>query len=142
MKTLTLFLLCGLLATTSQFAIAQPALSDEQVAQLEQRIAEAQTRLNLSEEQKTQIRPILQAGAEARRQVLDKHGVEPGTARSGNSERMGLRKMRALRADMQALREETRGELSTILTDAQLAEWQVMQEEQSAEFRKRIQARR
>lgn len=50
--------------------------------------------------------------------------------------------MRSLRSDMQAIREDTSRKLATILSGEQLAEWQVIEEEQRVEFRKRMQARR
>ncbi len=142
MKKLTQVITTGLVIITSHFAAAQTQLTDEQLAQFEQRFAATQARLNLSEEQKTQIRPILEASAEARRHVLEKHGVDFSNRGTANSERLGFRKMRALRSDMQEVREDTQKELAGILNQEQLAEWQVIQEEQRAEFRKRMQAQR
>lgn len=146
MKTLTILVISGLLGIASQIAQTQPQsepqLSDEQIAQLEQRIADTQARLNLSEQQKEQVRPILKTGAQARRQVLEKHGIDLSAAGAGNQGRMGFREMRSLRSDMEAVREETNRELATVLSDEQFAEWQAIQEERRAEFRERMRARR
>ena len=43
---------------------------------------------------------------------------------------------------MQVIQKDTSRKLATILSEEQLTVWQVIEEEQRAEFRKRLQARR
>ncbi len=142
MNAFNLLLTTSLLVVASLEAIAQSRLTEDQIAQLEQRMADTQARLKLTEEQQVQIKPILKEREEARRSVLEKHGVDITVSQSNKRERMSFRQMRSLRSDMQAIQEDTSRKLATILSGEQLAEWQVIEEEQRAEFRKRMQARR
>lgn len=64
----------GTASTTS----AQDVNSAGQIAQLKERLAETRARLNLTDDQAGQIRPILLAGFEARIAVLEKHGIDIG----------------------------------------------------------------
>ena len=139
MNAFYLLLTTSLLVVASLNAVAQPQLTD---AQFEQRVADTQARLHLTEEQQAKIRPILQERDEARRSVLEKFGVDITAALSGKGERIGFSKMRSLRQYMQVIQKDTSRKLATILSEEQLTVWQVIEEEQRAEFRKRLQARR
>jgi hypothetical protein len=59
-------------------------------------------------------------------------------SRQGSAEKPGLRKMRAMRKEMNAVRENTLGELEQILSDEQLEEFKNIQEERQAEMRERM----
>jgi hypothetical protein len=74
----------------------------------EKQLAHLRTQLNLTAEQVDQIRPILEDEA-SRRRVLFKayHGQD----------------RRAMRTEMQKMREETEAALAAVLTEDQMAEW-------------------
>ena len=120
-----------------------PALAQEEdrVAQLEERTAEIRERMKLSDAQKTQIAPIMEAHIEAIAAVLDDHGID-FQERSGERKRLKFREMRALRKDLDAVRANTAEKMSGILTEEQMEEYRKIQAEWKAELRKRIRDRR
>ena len=133
--------LIGLMSSLT-IGLAQQTDPDR-VAELEARIEQTKQRLNLTDEQITEIEPILASNFDATMLVLENHGIEfdPDVPR-GQRERPGFRKMRAISKDLQAVREETAVEMAKILTDEQMAEYRKIQEERRAELRDRIRARR
>ena len=80
----------------------------------EQRLAQMQIKLDLTDEQMEQIRPILAAQA-AKAQDIRNH--YQGQDR------------RRMRAEIRELREETRTALATVLTAEQLVKWQQLRDE-------------
>jgi Spy/CpxP family protein refolding chaperone len=83
----------------------------------DQLFATMKERLNLSKEQEEKIHPIMDASREKRRTILKKHGEQ-------ERENMGI-----LKNDMQALNKDTEKQLSSVLTEEQLKEYQKIQEE-------------
>ena len=103
----------------------------------EQRLAQAQARLNLSEEQLDQMAPVLEESLAERRTILSSYGINldnPGNS----SQRPGFRQARAMRGELEAVRADTLARLEGILSKEQLDEFKRMQEEQRAEMRERI----
>lgn len=137
----------GALALSALLAWAPCAFADEAAAgpdpaaQLEQRIADARARLALTDEQAAKVEPILRAGLEAQRAVMEKHGLDP-SARGGARERLGLRAARRLRGDMDAARGKTLEALAEVLTPEQLETYREIQEEGRREMRGRLRANR
>ena len=125
----------AVLVISTSPAIAQT--ETDQVSQFEQRIAETKTRLNLSDEQIEDIKPILKTSFEAKAAVLNEYGIdlENGT---GSGEKLGFRKARKLGKEMNAINENTVDELQNILTPEQLSEYKELQEERRSELRAKI----
>jgi hypothetical protein len=126
-----------ILLLTSSVGLA----ADDRSAQVEQRMAEARARLNLSDEQVDQMTPVLEQSAAEQRAIMESYGVDmdnPGA----QVQKLGFRQARSMRGEMNAVRADTRQELEGILTDEQLDEFARMQEERQAEMRERIQAGR
>ncbi|WP_428409795.1 hypothetical protein [Hyphococcus sp.] len=127
---------------TTGFASAQeprerPPLTDEQRAQMAERLEEIQTRLNLSEAQRTELEPVLRRNFEKRAEILKRYGV----SKDGNS-RLGFKKARALKNDLEKARKTNEAEVARILDERQMAEYRKIQEETREEFRQRMRERR
>lgn len=123
--------------------LASPSLAQDPpmdreaaAAEMQQRREEIAERLNLTEEQKVKVEPILQESAKQRQAIMEKYGVT-GEKRPN----MSFRKMRKMRGEMNDLRDETNKNLSEILTDEQMDEYETIQDEQRAAMRERIQKR-
>jgi hypothetical protein len=82
----------------------------------DQLFATMKERLNLTKEQEEKIHPIIDASMGKRRAILKKHGEQE------------QENMRILENDMRALDQDTGKELSSVLTEAQLKEYQKIQE--------------
>lgn len=132
-KTAYAAVICVFTLLTIQGAGAAPA--DD--AKREQRIAEVQTRLSLSDEQMSKVRPVLQDAAEAQRSVLLKYGIDL-EAEGGPKPNLGMREGRKLRGDLQQVRDDTHKRLEAILTKQQMKEFEALQRERSEELRTRI----
>lgn len=128
-KTFIAVMLAGL------FTVPATAKEDH-TAQYEQRLAETKARLNLSDQQMEQIEPTLEAGFTASQAILQKYGINPENR--DNRQRLGFRKARQLRKELQTVQINTLHELSDVLTDEQLAEYREIQAERKAELKQRI----
>ena len=113
----------------------------EQLEELRQRLEEARTRLDLTDEQVEQVRPILRAGSEALLGVLQEHGIDLRD-RSGGANRLRFRQLRRLQRDLEAVREQTLEDLDEVLTDEQLEIYKEIQEENRQAMRERLRQRR
>ena len=107
--------------------------------QLEERIEETKQRLNLTPEQEELLTPIIEQSMEDRLALFDKHGIE--RQKEGEKKRPSFKKLRALRKDMKALNKETREQVSGVLNDTQLKEWDKIQEENREALRERARSR-
>ncbi len=90
-------------------------------------------RLELTSEQTERVRSILTDHFEAQIAVLDKHGVASGNG--GDSKRPGLRTLRRLRKDLNAINRKTESDLSAILSSSQLEAYDELQAEQRKKLR-------
>jgi hypothetical protein len=133
MKTALAAVLCVLTLLAAQPAWAYP----DEDALREQRMAEVKARLNLTDDQLGQVRPVLEDAAEAQRSVLLKYGIDL-EAKSGSKPKLGMREGRKLRGDLQKVQSDTQKRLEVILTKQQLEEFKKLQQERSEEMRKRI----
>lgn len=131
------------LTTTALMLLAllgQPATADSHPgAEAAERLAQAQVRLNLSDEQREQIAPIMQESMEKRRDILSNYGIDLDNPEA--SSRPGFRQARAMRSELQVVQADTIARLGGILSDEQLDEFKQMQEEQRAEMRARMRGR-
>ena len=134
----------GLVATSFAADREGPEADAEDVAaQMERRIEAARERLALTDEQAEAIVPILKAGAQKQAAVLERHGIDLDGRSAGNREaRLGLRALRKLRREMDAVRGETVEKLANVLTEEQVAEYKKIQEENRKAMRSRIRAAR
>ncbi|MEO0422261.1 MAG: hypothetical protein AAF184_08005 [Pseudomonadota bacterium] len=126
-----LFLTLALTFATA-IAVAQP--NQAQQEELQQRLADVAERLELTEEQKVQIEPIITESFAQQQQLLRKYGIDP----SGQGGRPSPRTARQLRGDMQDLRENTRQQLDGILSETQMEEFARLQDEMRTQMRNKI----
>ena len=123
---------------TALALVTPPSLAKEdRAAQVEQRIEEARTRLDLTDEQLDRMAPVLEESMEARRRILSSYGIDLED-RSGPDKRIGLRQARAMRKELDVVQADTLEALAGILNDEQMDEFTRMQEERKAEMRERI----
>ncbi|MCP4997529.1 MAG: hypothetical protein GY933_01960 [Hyphomicrobiales bacterium] len=90
-------------------------------------------RLQLNEEQRVAIRPIMKEFMTSTRAVLEKHGVDP---QSG--EQPSLTVLFALRGDMQKYRKQMEEQLYSVLSPEQMSTFRQFQDEQREARRARL----
>jgi hypothetical protein len=116
----------------------QPIWADsDQEALVEERLAEAKARLDLSDEQLEQVKPVMEEAVKAQRSVLARYGIDL-EAEGGPENKLGMLEARKLKKDLAKVREETLEQLDDILTDEQLEEFRKMQEENREAMKSRI----
>ena len=132
-----LTLLCMLLASP---LYAQTAASSEEARErIRAQIEESLERLQLTEEQRETVRPILDESFTQRLAVLEKHGID--LENQGANERPGFRTMRKLGKDMDKVRKDTEEQLQAVLTADQMKVWKEMEEERRARMREQFKNR-
>lgn len=124
-------------ATPPQSSAPPRQLTEEQRDQIIQRLEDTRQRLNLTEEQRVTLEPILRESFEKRAAILNKYGV----SRDSGS-RQSLRQLRAMRGELDTVRNQTEKEVAKILDNRQMAEFLKIQEENRAAMRERIRDRR
>ena len=117
-------------------AAQEQRFSDEQIAQIEERVAATRERLQLTPEQQAALEPILTASVEQRLAVLQSYGFS-GEERP----KLSFRQKLSLRKEMQAIREKTESEVAGVLSEEQLAEYKKIQDENREQLRARLQNR-
>ena len=122
-------------------APGQDAGRAERLEVFQQRLEEARIRLDLTDEQVEQVRPILRTEFEALLDVLQEYGIDLQD-RSGGAGRLGFLRLRRLQRDVNALREQTLEDLDEVLTDGQLETYKAIQEENRQAMRERLRQRR
>jgi hypothetical protein len=115
--------------------------NEDRAAALEERLQEAKARLNLSDAQVDQIAPIMEDAMRAQKDIMARYGIDP-KSRNGSGSRPSLREMRGMKQEMTVVRSDTRAALEPILSDAQMAEFELMQEERQAQMRERMRGSR
>jgi hypothetical protein len=106
-----------------------------------QRLADTRSRLELTDEQVEQITPVLQDAFRTQAGILEKYGVDLEN-RGQSSPRMGPRQLRSMAQELKAVRADTRQHLQGMLTEAQMEEYDRIQEERRSALREQIRARR
>jgi hypothetical protein len=95
-----------------------PQLTPEQRAALgatlREEVQKAVARLNLTEEQKEQVRPMIRSNMEARREIVERYRIDSGSPWVG----------RQARREIEDLNRNTKIQLSVVLTEAQMAEFE------------------
>jgi Spy/CpxP family protein refolding chaperone len=124
--------ICGFLATSLAGGQRQQPSPEELKERLTKQLQEMAERLKLSEEQKEQIRAILEA------QVKEMQELREKTMSEGRSQSS----MSQMREGMQKIQKDTDANLEEILTAEQMAEYKKIRQEQQEERRKRMRDRR
>ena len=94
---------------------------------------QAVERLQLSDEQFEQVKPIVRSGAEKRVAILQDYGVIPKEGEE--RKRISRKEIAKMKGEIEVVRVETAKELDGVLGDAQMAEYEVMLEESKARVR-------
>ena len=138
-RTLNILLACFF----SVFAITVSA-SDilDRLAKAKQQVEQIKTRLNLTDKQKEQVTPIFETNMSKRQTILSDYGIDLDSYEIKSGEKLGFRKARKLKSEMEELREQTKTQLENVLTDEQLAEYEEIQEEIASKIRSRVRASR
>ena len=120
---------------------SEPTLKQREatVERIRTQVKEAQERLQLNDEQREAVRPIIEANFEQRLAVLEKHGVDLEN-RDANK-RPSLRKMLKLRKDLGKVGDKTEKELKKVLNDDQMKVWKELEKERREQMRERIRSR-
>ncbi|MEM6648083.1 MAG: hypothetical protein AAF730_17705 [Bacteroidota bacterium] len=92
--------------------------------------------LDLTETQRETVRPIMESAFAERLAVMEKHGVDPAQLQSGK--RPGLRTLRRMKKDMDALNKSTEEELNAVLTDEQMEQWRAIEKERQDRMRAQL----
>ena len=126
----------AVVAATPAKARAEGVDREATAEEIEQRLETTAARLNLTDEQKPEVEAILRDSGEKRQAVFESYGFKDGA-------RPELRplQLRSLRGELSEIADETTIKLSAVLTDAQMAEYEKIKEEQQAAIRERIGSR-
>jgi Skp family chaperone for outer membrane proteins len=125
MKPLTAVALAAGLALAGT-ASAQQASRLAPSPEMQQRIAQAKARLQLTPEQEPQLRALLEEEGGKLRALQQKYAGD-GSAQAHSAKRQEAR----------AIQQDFRGKLQAVLTPQQLTEWDQMASERRAEMRER-----
>lgn len=109
---------------------------------LMQRLSETRLRLNLSDNQVEQLKPVVESSVSTQRVILEKYGIDISGSAENSGSRVGLRDARKLGNELESVRADTLSKLEPILSDEQLAEYKVIQAERRDAIRQRIRDRR
>ncbi|MEM1412083.1 MAG: hypothetical protein AAGH19_06960, partial [Pseudomonadota bacterium] len=114
---------------------------EDRAAMAQAQMQETIERLELTDDQLEQAKPVLQSAASEQQEILKRYEMDPESRENATS-KPGFRQLRAMRKEMTAVRENTLEALDPILSEAQMEELKLIQEERRAEMRARIQASR
>lgn len=127
-----------IIATLMTVLVVSPASGDESRAgEAHQRFEQSMARLNLTDEQTEALAPVLEASRSAQQKILSSYGIDIDDA-SASAPGLGIRQARAMKRELDVVREETLNAVADILTDGQLEEFKRIQAERQAEMRERI----
>jgi len=111
-------------------------LTEEVRERVRAQMEETEERLQLTDEQRDAVRPILEDSYMQRQAILEKYGIDLES--TNRSDRPGRRTLRQIRNDLNRENEETTRKLEAVLTGDQMDRWKTLQEERRAEMRDRI----
>lgn len=132
-----LFLLTLLSLLLAAPVFAQPTEpSDDAREHLRAQVDATLDRIDVTDEQRTAVAPILEASMLDRLAVMQEYGIDPQNP-SANG-RPGIRTMRKMRGDIEEIQERTESQLEAHLTEDQLDTWKEIEEERQAEMRARF----
>ena len=102
---------------------------------------EIQSRLNLTEEQVQQFKPIFVDNFEKRRNLMNKYGINIDNQKTTNNNGMGvmgIRQLRSLKKEIDKINKNAEKQLSNIFTKEQMNIYKLFQEEQRDEMKDRL----
>ena len=94
---------------------------------------EIQSRLNLTEEQVQQFKPIFIDNFEKRMNLMNKYGINIDNQKTTNNrgmEAIGIRQLRSLKKEMDKINKNAEKQLTNIFTKDQMNIYKLFQEEQ------------
>jgi len=121
--TLLTLLACSPSRARNRGRIPQGKMPDDLISVMNKR-------LNISEEQVLQVRPIIEQECEKRRQIIENYFGQ------------GREAMISIRTELQELQDATETKLSTILTDKQMEEYRKIRDQERQEMREKMRGRR
>lgn len=121
-------------ASAMAFAQSSEEVQAQLEAQLEAQFEETAERLDLTPQQKAELTPILMDSMEQRTEIMEEAGIESG-------QRPTRQQMMTMRTDLQTLQKDTIEQVSAILTDEQMEEFMLIQQERADEMRAQMQGR-
>ncbi|MEM9531702.1 MAG: hypothetical protein AAGA23_12345 [Pseudomonadota bacterium] len=133
-----------MIKTTTLLAIAlylpmSVQAQEERAEAFRTSFAETQQRLSLTEDQRSQVEPIVRAQFDATQAVMKKYGFTPG-AQGGSG--ASMRELRAMSKELKPIRKQADKELAAVLSRDQMKEYKDIQEERQAKMREEIKQRR
>jgi hypothetical protein len=102
---------------------------------------EIQSRLNLTEEQVQQFKPIFVDNFEKRKNLMNKYGINIDNQKTTNNNGMGvmgIRQLRSLKIEIDKINKNAEEQLSNIFTIEQMNIYKLFQEEQRDEMKERL----
>ena len=102
---------------------------------------EIQSRLNLTEEQVQQFKPIFVDNFEKRRNLMNKYGINIDNQKTTNNKGigvMGIRQLRSLKKEIDKINKNAEKQLANILTKEQMNIYKLFQEEQRDEIKEQL----
>lgn len=114
----------------------EKAMTEEASERFHAQLQESEERLQLTDEQKETVRPILEDAYGQRQAVLQKHGVDLESTEK--ADRPGRRTLRRMRNDLYEVNKETKRKLQDVLTSQQMNQWEELQEERRAKMRAQL----
>lgn len=102
---------------------------------------EIQSRLNLTEEQVQQFKPIFVDNFEKRRNLMNKYGINIDNQKTTNNKGMGvmgIRQLRSLKKEIDKINKNGEKQLANIFTKEQMNIYKLFQEEQRDEIKEQL----
>ena len=102
---------------------------------------EIQSRLNLTEEQVQQFKPIFVDNFEKRRNLMNKYGINIDNQKITNNKGMGvmgIRQLRSLKKEIDKINKNAEKQLANIFTKEQMNIYKLFQEEQRDEIKEQL----
>lgn len=138
MRRFSVILMSLAICLLSSMSLWATTSKEEVKAKIEETIAQ----LDLSEQQKFEITPVLEKYYQDQQAVLEKYDLDKDSRDSGNTKKPEAKTIRDIRSDMGSVRQETQKNVEKILNDDQLEKWEEMKEEAQMELRSRFNSRR
>lgn len=113
-------------------------LTDQQQSQLDQNIAEATERLELTDEQAAPVEEIIRNSMIERFLILDKYGINPNDP---NFQRPEMSTLSSMRDEMGRLDGDIKKQLKSHLTKDQMKAWKKLERERQKRMRSQMMGR-
>lgn len=108
-------------------------MSESSQQQLDQRLADVSVRLNLTDSQRGQVKPILRASMQKQMDILKRYGISPS-----EKPKLSIDQILSLRDDLSSHRNDTNSKLVRILDKSQMQTFQNIQAERREQLMKRF----